>query len=109
MCSEVTITRADGTVTVQPALTKTELRRLIPERFTIPPSLRSRILKRDRQTCRYCRTIAGPFEIDHVVPVALGGATAQSNLVTACAECNRKKSAQIWKPIPLVVMRCLTA
>jgi hypothetical protein len=94
----VTVTRTDGSVVVQPAYTRLEVRKLVKERITISPGLRSRILRRDRGCCRYCGTSTGPFEIDHVIPVALGGITHIRNLVTACRGCNQTKGARIWTP-----------
>lgn len=106
-CSEVRITQLDGTVEIRPALTAAELRRIAPERLAITPSMRARVLKRDCGTCRYCLSTVGPFEIDHVIPVAHGGATKMWNLVTACAECNRRKGAQVWRPKPLEVVQSI--
>lgn len=101
----VTITDANGSVSTQPPMSAAELRRIAPERLPIYPVLRIRILKRDMQTCRYCMTIVGPFEIDHVIPVAQGGETALFNLVTACQDCNRRKGNQVWRPVRLAVVR----
>ncbi|MER7211998.1 HNH endonuclease [Streptosporangium sp. NPDC000239] len=99
--SEVTITRADGTIEVRPAYTSpAALRRVAPERLDIPSEMRAKILARDGHACRYCGNDVGPFQIDHVIPVAKGGATGMSNLVTACVPCNQKKGAQVWKPAP---------
>lgn len=106
--SAVTITRSDGSAETRPALTAAQLRWIAPERLLITPSLRARVLSRDRATCRYCLTTVGPFEIDHVIPVAHGGATKLWNLVTACTECNRRKSAQIWRPKPLALVERLS-
>jgi 5-methylcytosine-specific restriction endonuclease McrA len=63
--------------------------------------MRAKVAKRDRGTCRYCGTVDGPFEIDHVVPIALGGSNRIGNLVLACRACNAKKNANVWKPRPL--------
>jgi 5-methylcytosine-specific restriction endonuclease McrA len=53
------------------------------------------IFKRDGYTCTYCYTTDGPFEIDHIHPVALGGDNHPSNLTTACKRCNNKKGARV--------------
>lgn len=109
-CSDVTVIKPDGSVEIIPALTAKQLREVTPDRLTIKPALRAKVLIRDCQTCRYCLTTVGPFEIDHVIPVAHGGATQLWNLVTACAECNRRKGANVWKPKPLsVVVRMAAA
>ncbi len=54
---------------------------------------------RDRFRCHYCGAPAPDVQlhVDHVVPVALGGATTADNLVTACTDCNLGKGAKpIW-------------
>lgn len=94
-----------GVVTTSSALTPAAVRKIAPERITIGPDMRARILHRDRGTCRYCQTTVGPFEIDHVIPVAQGGATRLWNLVTACRDCNQRKGNRIWRPIHLSVIR----
>jgi hypothetical protein len=45
--------------------------------------------------CRYCglRQKLRDMTVDHVVPLSRGGNNALSNLVLACAACNRAKSA----------------
>jgi 5-methylcytosine-specific restriction endonuclease McrA len=93
----VTITRADGTTEVQLALKGHELRAMVKERIAFTPGQKARIRKRDGDQCRYCGG-SGPFEFDHVLPVALGGPTSVRNGVLACEDCNRRKGAQIWKP-----------
>jgi 5-methylcytosine-specific restriction endonuclease McrA len=49
--------------------------------------LRLRILARDGHRCAWC---GGPADtVDHVTPIALGGARLDpENLVAACAKCN---------------------
>jgi hypothetical protein len=57
--------------------------------------LRFEILRRDNHACRYCGRSAPEVKltVDHVIPEALGGATAPENLVAACADCNSGKSS----------------
>ena len=53
---------------------------------------RMAILGRDGYRCRYCGVlIKDEFHIDHVIPYSGGGQTVESNLVTACIPCNRRK------------------
>lgn len=61
----------------------------------VPPSLRFEVLNRDRFTCRYCgrNPPEVQLEVDHAVAWAQGGDTNVDNLVTACRDCNRGKSA----------------
>lgn len=64
-----------------------------PKRVT--KRLRFEVLNRDGHTCRYCGGRAPDVEltVDHVVPVALGGANVPDNLVAACKDCNAGKSS----------------
>lgn len=94
----VTITAPDGTVTEQPALTPKQLRETVRQRPNITPATRARISRRDNGACRYCHDTVGPHQIDHVVPIALGGTNHPRNLVLACENCNRRKGANVWKP-----------
>ena len=47
--------------------------------------------------CAYCG--ADWEHVDHVVPLARGGAHALANLVPACAPCNLSKGATVWAPV----------
>ena len=58
------------------------------------PSLRERILRRDRFHCVYC---ADPFPgpeltLDHVEPRMRGGDGSEGNLVASCRACNTEKA-----------------
>lgn len=59
-------------------------------RGSITPSVRRRILARDKHRCRQCRS-AERLEIDHVVPVVFGGGADESNLQVLCRPCNAAK------------------
>ena len=55
------------------------------------------LFKRDRHTCLYCATPAGPgvrLTRDHVVPRVQGGVDAWENVVTACSRCNAHKGGR---------------
>lgn len=56
--------------------------------------LRFEVFKRDHFTCQYCG--AQPPDVvlvvDHITPVATGGATTLDNLLTACEPCNQGKA-----------------
>jgi len=62
-------------------------------RSPIPPALRYKILKRDRNTCQSCGARAPDveLEVDHKIPVSKGGTDDESNLITKCKDCNRGK------------------
>lgn len=69
-----------------------------PERRPYVPGwdrLRAAVIERDGLRCRYCGDDNGPFEADHIVPVARGGKDVLENLACACRACNRSKGAKL--------------
>lgn len=46
--------------------------------------------------CAWCGGRGDKFELDHIVAVTVGGASAPSNLVLACRSCNVRKSNRPW-------------
>lgn len=48
-------------------------------------------------TCEYCKFLeryaSGPFHVEHIIPVALGGTSIFMNLAYSCAFCNQFKAA----------------
>jgi len=54
---------------------------------------RKNILKRDSQTCQYCKggLNSENCTIDHVLPRSRGGKHIWENVVSCCLRCNRKK------------------
>ncbi len=70
------------------------------QRSLMTTKLRQHIKERDNFTCKLCgnSTHKEPnllLEIDHIIPVAKGGLTEESNLQTLCWKCNRKKSDKL--------------
>ena len=68
---------------------------------------RFRVLARDKFRCVYCGATPSETElhIDHLFPVCEGGDDSESNLVTACADCNIGKRGQVitdWSKTDLV-------
>ncbi len=65
-------------------------------RAAISPELRERVAETARHRCGYCltsRRVVGPLlEIDHIVPIAHGGSSAEENLFLACPICNGHKA-----------------
>jgi 5-methylcytosine-specific restriction endonuclease McrA len=52
-----------------------------------------------RQPCVYCGEKGGT--VDHVIPLARGGAHTAENLVPACQRCNDSKGTHLveeWRP-----------
>jgi 5-methylcytosine-specific restriction endonuclease McrA len=48
-----------------------------------------------RGRCAYCRVCLGDgYEVDHIVPLARGGADNRRNIQLVCAPCNRRKQAK---------------
>ncbi|HRJ44136.1 MAG: HNH endonuclease [Caldilineaceae bacterium] len=64
----------------------------------IPASLRWAVIQRAANRCEYCGLAqtgqAATFHIDHIIPVAAGGATTSDNLALACVSCSLRKSAR---------------
>ena len=60
----------------------------------LPKSLRFKILRRDNFTCQYCGRKAPQviLHVDHVIPWSIVKKHEESNLKTACLECNLGKS-----------------
>lgn len=63
--------------------------------MSVSKRLRFEILRRDNYACRYCGKTAAEIElnVDHVLPVALGGKDEATNLVTSCEPCNTGKAS----------------
>ena len=62
---------------------------------------RFNVFLRDRFTCQYCGQAfsSSTLTFEHVIPRSRGGRTTWTNIVTACAPCNRGKgSSQHIKP-----------
>ena len=57
--------------------------------------IRQRILWRDGHRCKKCGIIsAADLEIDHIVPLHLGGAESDANRQTLCKPCHQAKSLE---------------
>ena len=70
------------------------------QRALMTKKLRDAIKTRDNFTCKQCGNSVHKepnllLEIDHIIPVAKGGQTEESNLQTLCWKCNRSKGAKI--------------
>lgn len=47
-----------------------------------------------KDPCFYCGATAGPFHVDHMLPISKGGLEVWTNLVNSCASCNLRKGAK---------------
>jgi len=74
----------------------TRSRSVRPRVLPMKRAMRRAALRDCGQRCVYCaaRLDDGSATLDHVYPLALGGAHAPENLVAACAPCNRLKGDQ---------------
>jgi len=62
-----------------------------PTRTSATSDIRRMVYERDGGRCVECDSTFD-LQYDHVLPVALGGATTVENLQLLCADCNRQKS-----------------
>lgn len=71
---------------------------------SVSPALRSRVRRRARGLCEYCRCseeLTGhDFTVDHILPEARGGKTRAPNLCWCCFWCNNFKHARTEVPDP---------
>lgn len=56
----------------------------------ISPELRQLVWMRDNGACTNCGSNV-ELQFDHIIPVAMGGATNEENLQILCGSCNRTK------------------
>lgn len=59
----------------------------------IPARIKLFLYRLERDVCAYCG-VREVSEIDHIIPLALGGRSEPGNLVGVCFECNHAKSDQ---------------
>jgi 5-methylcytosine-specific restriction endonuclease McrA len=60
----------------------------------VSKELRLAVWARDRGRCVECAS-AFELQFDHIIPVAMGGATTLENLQVLCGDCNRAKGASL--------------
>jgi len=63
-------------------------------RDPLPREVRLVVWRRDRGRCRECGN-GFDLQYDHVIPLALGGASSVENLQLLCGDCNRAKGAAL--------------
>lgn len=62
----------------------------------VPPLTNRALFRRDRNICAYCGDEFRTADLtrDHVIPSSQGGPNKWTNVVTACAHCNKRKDAR---------------
>lgn len=58
----------------------------------IGPAERARILARSYGCCNECGTPAVTLELDHIIPLAAGGADIEGNMQPLCVKCHKAKT-----------------
>jgi len=65
----------------------------------VPPKSYPDVARRANHQCEYCLApeefFNSPFEVEHLVPRARGGADDPTNLALACRNCNGSKLARL--------------
>lgn len=71
----------------------------------VPADVRLRVRFWAGDRCSYCRAsqdlIYAPLEIEHIVPVSLGGTDDEENYCLACRSCNNSKRARVQAVDPV--------
>lgn len=64
--------------------------------FQVPPLNNRELFHRDRHLCAYCGSEFTNLRLtrDHIMPVSQGGLDIWMNVVTACCNCNQRKSGR---------------
>ncbi len=77
------------------------------KRKAISKRSRFEVFKRDSFKCQYCGKSAPDvlLQVDHIHPVAKGGAGDITNLITACEDCNAGKSDKLLSDTSVAVKR----
>jgi len=67
--------------------------------MSIPAVMRRQVWERANAACEYCQIPQdfdpATFEVDHVIPEKMNGATEPDNLALACFKCNNHKGPNI--------------
>lgn len=79
----------------------------VPRLRRLPAWLKRAIFYRDRGRCQHCwKDLSGlaqpinDLQLDHIIPLAIGGSNDPTNFQLACATCNQKKGKQLINSQP---------
>ena len=64
------------------------------QRIGIAPDVRQLVWQRDQGRCAYCGDTS-ELQLDHQIPVSMGGGNTEANLQILCGPCNRRKGAAV--------------
>lgn len=92
----VSLWLADRTIQVMLLLQQNSRRFAPTQRVPWRKGLKQQLMRRQNSRCAYCgnRFSAQYFDIDHMIPAAIGGPNDASNLQVLCGPCNRRKGDQ---------------
>lgn len=80
-------------------------------RVSIPTAVRRRVTEQAEYRCGYCQTpqsfTAMPLHVEHIIPLAAGGSSSESNLWLACPLCNGHKGVQTVARDPVTGLKSL--
>jgi 5-methylcytosine-specific restriction endonuclease McrA len=64
---------------------------------TLSTARRVQIYQRDHKKCYICDIplLINQIELDHIIPVVLGGSSDPSNIACSCRSCNRSKGTKV--------------
>jgi hypothetical protein len=64
---------------------------------TLSTARRAEIYHRDNKKCYMCNTALTieEIELDHIIPIFMGGSSDPSNIATSCRQCNRSKGTKV--------------
>ena len=72
------------------------------KRRAIPAKVREKLIEANAGICPVCGEEADKWEIDHIIPLALGGEDLPGNLESKCYRCHRLKTTGDVKQIAKV-------
>jgi 5-methylcytosine-specific restriction endonuclease McrA len=64
------------------------------QRTGIAPEVRQLVWQRDQGRCVHCGATS-ELQLDHQIPVSMGGSNTEANLQLLCGPCNRRKGAAV--------------